>query len=570
MIDKRLIKESAQSVDYVKRNVIMQLLSLICNITLTVIFSYMLASAINKQPVEQFWLLLIVGIFAIAARYQFVTKASMYSHKSSEIIKLVLREKIYLKILELGSGYREVSSTAELVQLSVEGIEQLDIYFAKYIPQFMYAMIAPLILFVVIAPFSLRSGFVLFICVPLIPVSIVAVQKIAKRILSKYWDDYTGLGNTFLDSISGLVTLKVFQSDEYQNQKMNVEAEHFRKSTMRVLIMQLNSISVMDIVAYGGAGLGIIVGLNQLALGNIGVFSALLIILLSAEFFIPMRLLGSFFHIAMNGKAASDKIYSLLDMEIADNVQHTIIKEVKKVRIKDVSFGFDVITLDTVDLEFKTGLNAIVGPSGSGKSTIAKLLTKIYKGYDGQIFINNIDLQTVDTSEYISLVKHDSHIFKGTIRSNLLIAGEYSDEILKQALSKVALLDFVEESGGLNMVIAARGANLSGGQKQRLTLARAILADRPIIIFDEATSNIDIESEQIINNEIFELSKEKLVIVIAHRLRSIRESQSIFVINDGKVVESGNHDQLISNKNLYSQMYTNQSDLEKLGGTDND
>ncbi|MFV0395447.1 MAG: ABC transporter ATP-binding protein/permease, partial [Coprobacillaceae bacterium] len=564
------ISESAQSVDYIKRNVAMQLLSLMCNITLTVIFSYVLASVINNQPVEDLWLLLGIGILVIIARYQFVMKASFYSHKSSEVIKLVLREKLYLKILELGSSYRDVRSTAELVQLSVEGIEQLDIYFAKYIPQFMYAMIAPLILLLVIAPFSVTSAFVLFICVPLIPVSIVFVQKIAKRILSKYWDDYTGLGNTFLDSISGLVTLKVFQSDEYQNQKMNVEAEHFRKSTMRVLIMQLNSISVMDIVAYGGAGLGIIVGLNQLSTNEISVFSAILIILLSAEFFIPMRLLGSFFHIAMNGKAASDKIYSLLDMQVVSSVELVKCKDVQAISITDVNFGFDVKTLDAVNLEFKTGLNAIVGPSGSGKSTIAKLLMKMYKGYQGKILINNEDLQAIDPSNYISLVKHDSYIFKGTIRSNLLIVGDYSDEVLKQTLDKVALLDFVEESGGLDMSVAAGGSNLSGGQKQRLTLARTILADRPIIIFDEATSNIDIESERIINNQIAELSKSKLVIVIAHRLRSIVKSQTIFVIDGGKVIERGNHQQLLSNKNLYNRMYIKQSELEKLGGSDDE
>lgn len=570
MIDKRLISESRESMRYVQLNVLMQVLSLICNIIATSIFAFILSKMLTGQSIINIEMYLIIGITVIVFRFIFNLFQTRFSHKSSENIKLVLRKKIYDKVVELGTSYQTHVSTAELVQLSVEGIEQLDIYFSRYIPQMFYSLLAPLILFIYISQFSFSSALILFISVPLIPVSIVVVQKIAKRILAKYWSDYTGLGNTFLESIRGLTTLKVFQSDKYQNDKLNVEAERFRKSTMRVLIMQLNSISVMDIVAYGGAGIGIIVGLNNFVNDNVSLFGMILIILLSVEFFLPMRLLGSYFHIAMNGKAASDKIYKLLAIETEGEYQPIS-------NIGDCEIEFDISNfaieeqqiLNQVNISFKKGLNAIVGPSGSGKSTITKLLTKTHLDYTGKITIDNNDLRKISDSDcfkLISIVTHDSYIFSGTIRSNLQIAGNFSDEQMFDALAKVSLLEFAFNHSGLDTVIKAGGSNLSGGQKQRLALARVILLDTPIIIFDEATSNIDIESEMVINQNIQKLSASKTIIIIAHRLHTIKNANQIFVLNHRHVIETGSHQELLRKGGQYKLMFDNQTKLEMFGG----
>lgn len=569
MIDKRLIRESEESVVFIKKNVIMQVLSLLCNITITVIFAYILSASIEGEELYNLAVIITIAVVAISLRFIFNKKSASYAHKSSENIKLVLREKIFSKLLELGASYKQHKSTAELVQFSIEGVEQLDVYFARYIPQLFYSLIAPLILFIVISPFSLVSAFVLFICVPLIPISIVIVQKVAKRILSKYWSDYTGLGDTFLDSVRGLNTFKVFQSDEYQNEKINVEAEKFRKSTMKVLIMQLNSISVMDIVAYGGAGLGIIVGLLNFNNGQVSLFGMILIVLLSAEFFLPMRLLGSFFHIAMNGKAASDKIYSLLELEVRDSITAKVENIKGNVRLDIDSFSIEKEILSNIKIEFEVGLNAIVGSSGSGKSTIAKLLMKQYKDYNGMITIDKMNIENISDESYynaISMVNHQSHIFTGTIRSNLLIAGRVSDEQMYKALKDVNLDTFVRSNGGLDMVVKSNGENLSGGQKQRLALARVLLADRKVIIFDEATSNIDVESETIINNVIEQLSKNKTVIIIAHRLANVINSKQINVLANGRVIECGTHQNLIALDGEYCKMFTKQKELEEIGG----
>lgn len=571
MIDKKLIRESEESIVFIKKNVLMQILSLLCNIMITIIFAYILSASIEGKDVNNIFAVIIIAVISIILRFIFNKKATLYAHKSSENIKLVLREKIFSKLLELGASYKKYKSTAELVQFSIEGVEQLDVYFARYIPQLFYSLIAPLILFIVIAPFSLIAAFVLFICVPLIPISIIVVQKIAKRILSKYWSDYTGLGDTFLDSVRGLNTFKVFQSEEYQNQKINIEAEKFRKSTMKVLIMQLNSISVMDIVAYGGAGLGIIVGLLNYNSGAVSLFGIILIILLSAEFFLPMRLLGSFFHIAMNGKAASDKIYSLLELDVNNNITAKVENINGNVRFDIESFSINKQILSDIDIEFGVGLNAIVGESGSGKSTIAKLLMKQYGGYSGLITVDGMDIKNINDESYynvISLVNHQSHIFTGTIRYNLQIASNVTDEQMYKALKNVNLDSFVRVNGGLDMKINANGENLSGGQKQRLALARVLLANRQIIIFDEATSNIDIESEMIINEVIEQLSKSKTVIVIAHRLANVVNAKQINVLSNGHFIESGTHKQLIEDKYKYSEMFSKQKELEQVGGQD--
>lgn len=570
MIDKRLIRESEQSMKAVKHTVLLQVFGLVMSIITIISFSLFVKLLVeNNITANTLVIIVVLVVIATIIRYQCYKMSSKFSHQASDKIKYQLREKIYKKALSLNSEYVKYISTAALIQIAVEGVEQLDIYFSKYLPQLFYSVLAPLILFFVVVWFDWKSAVILFICVPLIPISIIIVQKIAKRILSKYWNDYTGLGDSFLENIQGLETLKNFRSDEDYHIEMNMEAEKFRKSTMRVLIMQLNSISIMDLVAYGGAALGIIMATSQYANGQNDIAVTIAIILLSSEFFIPMRLLGSFFHIAMNGLAASDKIYNFLNIE-----EKELMKECSvignQITFSDVNLDIgNRLILSKVNFEITSGLNAIVGVSGSGKSTLKSILTGALREYTGEIAIDNNNLNVLDSStllNIITVVNHDSYIFKGTIRSNLQLGKTYNDFEMETVLKKVNLWNDIVARGGLDCSIESEGSNLSGGEKQRLAFARGLLKNSPIYIFDEATSNIDVDSEKVINDQILKLAENKLVIVIAHRLRTIVTANQIICMDNGEIVEMGTHSQLMDNNGTYYRMFDKQEKLEKYFG----
>ena len=495
------------------------------------------------------------------------------SYLASDSVRVNLRELIYKKLLKLGVGYNKVQSTSTIVQMTVEGVEALEIYFGRYLPQFFYSMLAPITLFVFISFISIKSAVVFIVCVPLIPLSIIAIMKIAKKILKEYWNSYANLGDTFLENLQGLTTLKVFDIDEERHRKMNEEAEGFRKITMKVLSMQLNSINIMDLIAFGGAALGTIVALIEFKNGNLSVGNLLVIILLSSEFFIPLRLLGSYFHIAMNGMAACDKIFYLLDAEEKEkdicNDSASKLNNLS-VSLENVKFSYDGerTVVDNVNLDIPNkGLVAIVGESGSGKSTIASLIMNTNSVNDGAIKLNGINVENIsldDIYNKISLVSTNSYIFNGSIMDNLLM-GKYdaTKSEINDALKKARLYDFVQSlRDGLNTNVGEGGSSLSGGQKQRLALARAILGNREMIIFDEATSNIDIESEEAIWESIYELSKDKTILVISHRLANVVDADNIYVMKDGKIVENGNHDELIDIKGEYFSMVNKQNQLE--------
>ena len=573
MINKRLIGAVPESKKYIAGNVALQWCSLCANIAMmsavTALLAALFAGEVTQSKIVT---TAVIALAAVAVRYGCTVGASRMGYLSSKAVKKTLRGAIYDKLLCLGASYSEQVKTSEVVQVAVEGVDQLETYFGAYLPQFFYAMLAPLTLFVVLCFVSVPAAVVLLVCVPLIPVAIAAVQTWAKKLLSKYWGQYTALGDTFLENLQGLTTLKIYQADAFKNDEMNVEAEKFRKITMKVLTMQLNSITIMDLIAYGGAALGVIMAATQLRAGKIDLAGALLIVLLAADFFIPMRQLGSFFHIAMNGMAASDKIFRLLDLEETKPEITESFPSGHTIRCSGLSFSYepDREILHSVDLTFPQGsFTALVGESGCGKSTLASILMGRNKGYTGSVSVGGVPLSSIQEESLlrnITYISHQSYLFKGTVRENLLMGKPgASDEELWAVLSRVNLAEFLKAEQGLDTRLLEKASNLSGGQCQRLALARALLHDSPVYIFDEATSNIDVESENDIMREIHELAKSKTVILVSHRLANVVGADHIYVLDHGIVAESGSHEELLAHHGLYERLWSAQQTLEQFG-----
>lgn len=569
MFNKRLINIIPKAMNYVKKQVLYQWFSLICNIIFTITLSLGITKLIeNKLRYSAILAGIIFLFFLFILRGTIIRKISYYSFQSASLVKIKLRKLLFEKVLLLGNNYQDYVSTSELTQLGVEGINQLEIYFSLYLPQLFYSLVAPVTLFILISFFDFTSAIVLFLCVPLIPVSIVLVQKFAKKLLSKYWDSYTSLGDSFLENIQGLTTLKIYGSDQFKQEEMNKEAEDFRKATMRVLIMQLNSISIMDVVAYGGAGLGSFLAVDHYLNNEISLFAALLIILVSFEFFIPLRQLGSFFHIAMNGIAAADKLFAVLDIPHQQVGTRELEGKQFDLSIQNLNFGYkeERQILKNIQMHIQNHkFIGIVGESGSGKSTLAKLIMGFHREYMGAIYIQNKERRELDDQEFMKhfiYVTHDPMIFKGTVKENLDFFNQYQEKEIWDILSKVHLKEFFENQAGLETMLLESGSNLSGGQKQRLNLARALLKNGEVYIFDEATSNIDVESENQILSIINELSKIKTVIMITHRLSSVINCDEIFVMKNGQLIENGSHLELIKNNGVYSQLLNQQKELE--------
>lgn len=568
MFHKRLLKEFPDNRKYIIGMVIMQWIALLANIVLIYVMAKYIDSMLNKKMKGELQLIGML-VFVMLIRGVATFWNNRFSFIASTAVKKRLRERIFSKLMKLGTNYHSLFTTSEIVQVSTEGVEQLEIYFGKYIPQFFYSLLAPLTLFGIVGTMSMKVAVVLLLCVPLIPVSIVCVQKFAKKMLNKYWGTYTELGDSFLENLQGLTTLKIYEADGRYAKKMDEEAEKFRKVTMRVLIMQLNSISVMDFIAYGGAAVGIILSILEYQNETISFAECFFIMLISAEFFLPLRLLGSFFHIAMNGNAAANKIFKLLDVPVKKKGSTTEVKE-SEICLNDVSFGYtkEKRVLNHVTMKLPTqSFCAVVGASGSGKSTIASLLMGDYDQYKGSITIGGVEVLNIEENTLhrkITRIRHDSYLFQGTVRENLCVGKkDATDEMLWNVLRQVDLEQSIEEKGGLDMVIMEKASNLSGGQKQRMALARAILHNSDIYIFDEATSNIDAESENKIMEVIHELAKTKTIVLISHRLANVVGADHIFVVQDGQIVEDGNQTDLMKEKGYYYELYQKQKNLEK-------
>lgn len=572
MIDKRLIGMVPESKKYVAGNVLMQWISLAANVVLMMSITRFFASLYAKNMTgKDFAVFSVIAIMAVAVRFFCAIGASRMGFLSSKKVKKTLREAIYTKLLKLGAAYKEQIKTSEIVQVAVEGVDQLETYFGAYLPQFFYAMLAPLTLFLVLLRVNIPSAVVLFVCVPLIPAAIAAVQTWAKKLLSKYWGQYTALGDTFLENLQGLTTLKIYQADAFKNKEMNEESEKFRKITMKVLTMQLNSITIMDIIAYGGAALGVFFSVTQYQKGGVDLAGALLVILLSADFFIPMRQLGSFFHIAMNGMAASEKIFRFLKLSEAPKKAAKFPRNAEIV-CENLRFSYEAgrEILKGMDLRIPRGrFVAIAGESGCGKSTVASILMGRNRGYKGTIRIGDIELSDIAESslmQNITYISHNSYLFKGTIRENLLMGNpNVTEDQMWAVLEQTNLAAFLRNEEGLDTKLAEKASNLSGGQCQRLALARALLHDSPVYIFDEATSNIDVESENDIMEQILLLAKKKSVLLISHRLANITKADIIYAMEQGEIKECGTHEELLRKNGLYQKMWTTQQRLELYG-----
>ena len=570
MVNKRLIGMVSESKKYVAAGVAFQWVSLAANILLTGAICRLLAALWmgTAAPADLFKLGALAAA-ALAVRFGCTMACANMSWRSSRAVKAKLRRLIYEKLLRLGTAGRQQVNTSEAVQVAVEGVDQLEIYFGQYLPQFFYAMLAPLTLFAVLAPVDLTSAVVLLVCVPLIPVSIAAVQTWAKKLLGRYWGQYTALGDTFLENLQGLTTLKIYGADAQKHAEMNEQAEQFRRITMKVLTMQLNSITIMDLIAYGGAAAGMALAVSRFAAGQVSLAGALFIILLAAEFFLPMRLLGSFFHVAMNGMAAAERIFRLLDLPEPAAGGGKAPAE-GGIALRDAAFAYeaDRPVLRGVTMEFAAGsFCAVVGESGCGKSTVASLLTGRRSPEKGSVTVGGRPLADIDEAalaRHITYISHNSYLFKGTVAENLRMARpDAPDEALWQALKQVNLADFVRAEGGLNAPVAEKGSNLSGGQCQRLALARALLHDSSVYIFDEATSNIDVESENDIMARITELAKTKTVILISHRLANVAGAGKLYVMENGRVAEEGSHVDLLARGGAYARLWNAQQELEQ-------
>lgn len=573
MIKTRLLGLLSHAKKYIVYTVLWQWLALLSQIV-TVFTIANLLGTVADHSLTVLQIKQTVGILLVVALVRFCCEwmGTRMSYLACVDVKRILREKIYEKMLRLGASYSEQISSSEIVQVSTEGVEQLEIYFGKYLPQLFYSLLAPVTLFVILCRIDLKASAVLLICVPLIPASIIVVQKIAKRLLNKYWSIYTGLGDSFLENLQGLTTLKIYQADEMKAKEMDKESQNFRKITMKVLTMQLNSTSVMDIVAYGGAAVGMAVAISEFFMGKLTLSSALCIILLASEFFLPLRLLGSFFHIAMNGMAASDKIFQILDLPEEKEREELLPDEPFDLTFKNVHFSYekDREILKGIDLTLPAGsFISLVGKSGCGKSTIAGILAAKNHGYAGEVTIARKALSQVneaDLMKHVVLIRHNSYLFKGTVEENLRMGkADATKEEMDAVLKKVNLYSFLQTQEGLDTKLSERAENLSGGQCQRLAIARALLRDAQIYIFDEATSNIDVESEEMIMEVVHEIAKTKTVLLISHRLANVVDSDCIYFMQDGKIEESGTHEELMKKQGAYATLYDSQMALEHYG-----
>lgn len=567
MFDKDLIKLIGPNKKYVVYTVLFMMLGMLANIGITASICLALYYVMENRPVAMLVYPAVAAVVAILIRYVAARRTGTLKDVLGRSVKKDLRDRTYRKILKLGVKSTDDMNMAGLTQVAMEGIEQLDLYYSTYLPQFFFSMTAPLVLFGVCVWIDWRTSLVLLACVPLIPVSIVAVSKYAKKIFAKYWGKYTSMGDGFLDSVQGLKELKIFQADAARQNKMNRNAEEFRKITMKVLVMQLASTTIMDLVAFGGAGAGIALAVTGLMKGWLLPAAALFLILVAVEFFLPLRALGSAFHVAMNGASAGKKIVALLNAE--DPVWGTRTAEGEGLCLQNVTFSYDGRreVLKDVTMSFMAkGMTAIVGESGCGKSTVINLLIGARRPQRGAVLLGGDDIACLSRESYyarLAAVSYNTYLFNDTVRNNFELAKrDVTDGEIYAALQKVNLADFVRENGGLDKVITEDAGNISGGQKQRLSLAVNLVADKDIYLFDEATSNIDVESEAIIMHNIKEMSKVKSVVVISHRLANVVPADKIYFMREGAVTESGSHAELIGRKGDYAKLFEAQKLLE--------
>ena len=590
MINKKLLSFDRKALRYVGLNVLFQWLGMLCNVVLVMTVSRLIGGVfVGSLTGNALWQGMLLCLLTVPVRYGLTLCASDMSDRASKDVKRTLRSSIYAKLTRLGAGYSETVATSEAVMLASEGVEQIDTYFAKYLPQLFYSLLAPVTLFVLLVGVHARSAILLLCCVPLIPLSIVAVQKFAKKLLANYWGEYTTLGDSFLENIQGLTTLKIYQADGWKHEEMNAQAERFRKITMKVLTMQLNSVTLMDLMAYGGAGLGIISAASAFAKGQLSLTSALTILLLAADFFLPLRLLGSYFHIAMNGAASAEKIFRLLSAQEPEDGEKTADPADSTLALEHVTFGYEKerTILHDVSLTIPQGsFVSLVGESGCGKSTIAAILSGARTATEGEVTLGGIPVsewKQADRLRLLTLVPHNAAIFKGTVEANLRMARPDAAEAeLWAALEQVNLADFCRSQNGLATALHEGGSNLSGGQRQRLAMARkelknmglggraehmptemsggqqqrvgiarAFVSSPKVIFADEPTGNLDSRTSKQVLYRMLEMSKNSGVtfVMVTHEPELAECADRIVTILDGKVCSNVVQDEETKKKN---------------------
>lgn len=566
MFNKKLFNELKSEKIQILKLLLIKILQMTTNVAMIFLIGKsieaLISSSFSGSKFILFMLILIgLNIFLIKI------EASI-SYKASYRIKNTLRERLMKKVFSFKMEYGSKVSISEVINLGVEGIEQLNLFYSALLPQLLFSLIGPLILFCILSFLNFKIAIIMLLLIPLIPLAIMMVQKVAKKVVKTYWKSYTNLSEVFIDFLYGLTSLEVFNADEDYNDLLNEKAEDFRVKTMKLLMMQLNNITVLDLISYAGSALGIILSIYYYSKGQLSIFAAFSFILLSQEFFLPLRRLGALFHVAMNGITAANSLFEILEIESIEDFKNLIQDEKVDVEVKNLNFSYgEKEILKGLNMKIKSNkITAIVGESGCGKSTLAKLIGGFERNYDGEMLYNGLsEISNDSLNENIMLVDNTPYFFKESLRYNLKMANKNADDDkLIEVLEEVGLYSYFKNIGGLDSILESAGNNLSGGQKQRLAIGRALLKEPKILILDESISNIDKESEDLILNLIQKLKEKMTIILITHRLNTVLQADYIYYLDNKKVAEEGSFEE-ISKGELFSGIYRYQRELEMWG-----
>ena len=566
MFNKKLFNELKSEKVQILKLLLIKILQMTTNVAMIFLIGKSIEALISSSfSGSKFilFMLLIMGLNIFLIKIE-----AGISYKASYRIKNNLRERLMKKVFSFKMEYGSKVSISEVINLGVEGIEQLNLFYSALLPQLLFALIGPVILFCILSFLNFKIAIIMLLLIPLIPIAIMMVQKLAKKVVKTYWKSYTNLSEVFIDFLYGLTSLEVFNADEDYNDLLNEKAEDFRVKTMKLLMMQLNNITVLDLISYAGSALGIILSIYYYSKGQLSIFAAFSFILLSQEFFLPLRRLGALFHVAMNGITAANSLFEILDLESIEDFKNLIQDEKVDVEVKNLNFSYgEKEILKDLNMKIKSNkITAIVGESGCGKSTLAKLVGGFERNYDGEILYNGLsEISNDSLNENIMLVDNNPYFFKESLRYNLKMANKNADDDkLRQVLEEVGLYSYFKNIGGLDSILESAGNNLSGGQKQRLAIGRALLKEPKILILDESISNIDKESEDLILNLIQKLKEKMTIILITHRLNTVLQADYIYYLDNKKVAEEGSFEE-ISKGELFSGIYKYQRELEMWG-----
>lgn len=566
MFNKKLFNELKSEKIEILKLLFIKILQMMTNVAMIFLIGKSIEALITSSFSGSKFILFMILIIGLNI-FLIKIEASI-SYKASYRIKNTLRKRLMKKVFSFKMEYGSKISISEVINLGVEGIEQLNLFYSALLPQLLFSLIGPLILFFILSFLNFKIAIIMLLLIPLIPIAIMMVQKLAKKVVKTYWKSYTNLSEVFIDFLYGLTSLEVFNADEDYNDLLNAKAEDFRVKTMKLLMMQLNNITVLDLISYAGSALGIILSIYYYSKGQLSVFAAFSFILLSQEFFLPLRRLGALFHVAMNGITAANSLFEILEIESIEDFKDVLKDEEVDLEVRNLNFSYgEKEILKDLNMKIKSNkITAIVGESGCGKSTLAKLVGGLERNYDGEILYNGLsEISNDSLNENIMLVDNNPYFFKESLRYNLKIANKNADDDkLIEVLEEVGLYSYFKNVGSLDSILESAGNNLSGGQKQRLAIGRVLLKEPKILILDESISNIDKESEDLILNLIQKLKEKMTIILITHRLNTVLHADYIYYLDNKKVAEEGSFEE-ISKGELFSGIYRYQRELEMWG-----